>query len=398
MAVIKTYRKLIPVSTYDIAGVESWLSDMAGKGFFLYDLGAFLARFTKGDPKVVRYRLEPAGKDPGYPNLDLKFLYEENGWRFVSPYKELFHVFMTEDAAAPELHTDPLVQSATLKKMDHQLLFLSLAYLVLPALLILLSQLLIEGNRVYTLLLKSNIFQLILIPLYLIVTVYMLISTVRISKLRCRLRAGRPFEHYRKNSKRTLVLKIMELTGFCAFVLIILSSLANLDRSNASYQPLSEIPSGMPFLSLEDLDPEQFEDYSGCEFSSDHSPFVPEQYTVRHYIQIDPGHNRSVLQTYYYQTAFTGLAKPLFDEMIRVHFRRFDETAGTFATGGYDTLNTPLFDEAVYAYSQSPTNGIAYGDISQYIIAYRDKTVVVVRYEGDADLRDKLEAIAGAFF
>jgi hypothetical protein len=62
----KIYRKLIPVSTYDIAGMESWLSDMAEKGLFLCDFGNLFAKFTKGAPKSVRYRLEPVGGDNTY--------------------------------------------------------------------------------------------------------------------------------------------------------------------------------------------------------------------------------------------------------------------------------------------------------------------------------------------
>ncbi len=390
----KFYRRLIPVSQYDIAGMETWLSDMAQKGFFLYDLGAFIARFTKDTPKNVRYRLEPAGKAPDYPNLDLKYLYEENGWHYVSSYKKLFHVFMTENADAPELHTDPLVQSATLKKMSRQLTVLSIVYLALPAVL-LSSHLFIEGDRVYTLLLKSNIFQLVLMPLYLIMTIYVLISAVRITKLRRRLQAGQPLEHSKK--KRSKAMRILELVSASALVFMILSNLANLARpNNPDDQPLSEAPDVITILSLADIDP-LYENYTSGYFYREHSPLVPIQDVVRQSIQIDAGYSRSVLKTYYYKTAFTGLAKPLFDEMIRVHLRLFDDTAGAFKTGDYDPLDTPLFDAAVYAHGENLTKGAGYGSIVQYIIAYRDKTVIVVRYEGEEYLPDKLELIADTF-
>ncbi len=390
----KFYRRLIPVSQYDIAGMETWLEDMAEKGFFLYDLGAFIGRFTKGDPKAVRYRLEPTGGDKDFPEMALYDLYEERGWRYVTTYRKLFHVFMTEDAAAPELHTDPLVQSATLKKISRQLVIFSVAYLVFLAFL-LSSHLFIEGDRVYTLLLKSNIFQFVMIPLFLIMTIYVLISAVRITKLRRRLQAGQPLEHFKK--KRSIAMRILEITGYATLVVVILSNLANLVRpNNPDDQPLSEAPDVITILSLADIDP-LYENYTSGYFYREHSPLVPIQDVVRQSIQIDAGYSRSVLQTYYYETAFTGLAKPLFNEMIRVHLRLFDDTAGAFKTGDYDPLDTPLFDAAVYAHGENLTNGVGYGSIVQYIIAYRDKTVIVVRYEGDEYLPDKLEIIAGTF-
>ena len=390
----KFYRRLIPVSQYDIAGMETWLSDMAQKGFFLYDLGAFIARFTKDTPKNVRYRLEPAGRDKDFPEMALYDLYEERGWRYVTTYRKLFHVFMAEDAAAPELHTDPLVQSATLKKISRQLVIFSVAYLVLLAFL-LSSHLFIEGDRVYTLLLKSNIFQFVMIPLFLIMTVYVLISAVRITKLRRRLQAGQPLEHFKK--KRSIAMRIMEITGYTTLVVVLLSNLANLARpNNPDDQPLSEAPDVITILSLADIDP-LYENYTSGYFYREHSPLVPIQDVVRQSIQIDAGYSRSVLQTYYYETAFTGLAKPLFDEMIRVHLRLFDDTAGAFKTGDYDPLDTPLFDAAVYAHGENLTKGAGYGSIVQYIIAYRDKTVIIVRYEGEEYLPDKLELIADTF-
>ena len=55
---MKLIRKLMPVNVYDIAKTQSYLSDMASKGYFLKKLSTF-AYFEKGNPEETTYRLEP---------------------------------------------------------------------------------------------------------------------------------------------------------------------------------------------------------------------------------------------------------------------------------------------------------------------------------------------------
>ena len=56
--------RLSPCPSYDIAGMENWLSDMAEKGFFLKHDGFFagIATFEYKGPQKVKYRLETAQK------------------------------------------------------------------------------------------------------------------------------------------------------------------------------------------------------------------------------------------------------------------------------------------------------------------------------------------------
>ncbi len=67
MAYEKTYRKFIPVSDYDIVGMETWLSDMANKGFFLYDLGYFFAQFTNQNQRPSDTAWSPPGRTRAIP-------------------------------------------------------------------------------------------------------------------------------------------------------------------------------------------------------------------------------------------------------------------------------------------------------------------------------------------
>ncbi len=295
---------------------------------------------------------------------------------------------MTEDADAPEIHTDPLVQSKTLKKMSRQLIILPIIYFVfLVGFLFMLVRYFTTGDWVNNLLLRTNVFFLILVPLFMLGGIYLVVTAVRFTKLHRRLKAGYPLDHSKK--KRSKAIRILELVSASALVFMILSNLANLSRpNNYSYQPLSDAPGDMPALSLAEIDSRQSVYYSGAHFDSRHSPLVPEQYTVGVNIQTDEmDHIRTVLHTNFYKTAFPGLAKPVYKEMIQANFKRFNMTTSEREMQDYETLDTTLFDEAVYTQF----------DDKQYIIAYQDKTVIVVRYVGDVYLPDKLELIADAF-
>lgn len=54
----KFVKKLIPFESCDIPAIQSWLEDMAAQGLFYVDCGFFCARFEKGEPKKLRYRLD----------------------------------------------------------------------------------------------------------------------------------------------------------------------------------------------------------------------------------------------------------------------------------------------------------------------------------------------------
>ena len=56
--------RLPPCPPYDVEGMESWLSDMAAKGWRLEPDDFFfgLASFSRTEPGPVRYRLEASLK------------------------------------------------------------------------------------------------------------------------------------------------------------------------------------------------------------------------------------------------------------------------------------------------------------------------------------------------
>lgn len=103
--------KLTPVSMYDVRGLEQWLETMAAQGLFLKKYGPLVCRFTKGEAKTVRYRLEPyrITLSGGFPN-DMVELFQECGWEHVGTIHAEMLIFSAADPHAPEPHTDLDIQ------------------------------------------------------------------------------------------------------------------------------------------------------------------------------------------------------------------------------------------------------------------------------------------------
>ena len=100
-----TVKKPVPCSVYDIPGMQEWLDEMALQGLFLVEFSPYSDRavFRQGEPKPVRYRLDPIRKDK---TADRDEPYAEMGWEFVCQLSRHFYVYSCGDPEAPELYTD----------------------------------------------------------------------------------------------------------------------------------------------------------------------------------------------------------------------------------------------------------------------------------------------------
>ena len=102
----KTVKKAIPFSPYDLKGYEGYLEEMAAQGLIFERFASYgKAVFRVGEPKAMRYRLDPKGKlynDPGR-----KEAYRDADWTFEDSLGPWFYLFSCADPAVPDLHTDP---------------------------------------------------------------------------------------------------------------------------------------------------------------------------------------------------------------------------------------------------------------------------------------------------
>ena len=117
----KTVYKLRPSDYWRIGEHESWFADMAAQGLYLKKMGIHFAKFVKGEPQKMRYRIDVSMKKR-LPAEQIE-IYAESGWDYVTSYGH-FNVFSSPDELeAPELHTDPAEQSYTLRELDKKLRF-----------------------------------------------------------------------------------------------------------------------------------------------------------------------------------------------------------------------------------------------------------------------------------
>lgn len=103
-----TVKKLIPCSWYDIQGMQEWLDEMALQGLFFQGFSRRYDRavFELGDPKPVRYRLDPVNKGVRKDKAREE-PYAQMGWKFVTWVRGRFYIFSCDDPEAPELFSDP---------------------------------------------------------------------------------------------------------------------------------------------------------------------------------------------------------------------------------------------------------------------------------------------------
>lgn len=106
----------------DLDRNESWFSDMAEQGLFIDHFGRWSAYFRRETPRRTRYRMDVLSRELTEDELAL---YDSCGWHFAALNQErtywnpvYYYIFQTdENAGVPELHTDPMEQAQSLRKL-----------------------------------------------------------------------------------------------------------------------------------------------------------------------------------------------------------------------------------------------------------------------------------------
>lgn len=105
---MKTVIRPMPYEISQFHETEDWLTQKAAEGLHFQDCALGFARLRRGEPRTVRYRLEFA-RGFFQPDQEQQALYAAMGWEYVATIRHDYFVFRTEDASAPELHTDETV-------------------------------------------------------------------------------------------------------------------------------------------------------------------------------------------------------------------------------------------------------------------------------------------------
>lgn len=95
-------RKIVPVSLYDIPGMERWLEEQAKEGLFPIFLDAWATFVRTGTPEM-RFRIEAVGRKRSEPSSEQLQLYRQAGWEYALRIGNAYFLFYTADPNAPEL-------------------------------------------------------------------------------------------------------------------------------------------------------------------------------------------------------------------------------------------------------------------------------------------------------
>lgn len=97
---MKKIRKFLPLSIYDIPGIEHWLEEQANAGLFPVYLNSWATFEPIGIPGT-RFRLEPWGKEGTSPTEEQMELMHEAGWEYAFTIGQVYFLFYTTDPQAP---------------------------------------------------------------------------------------------------------------------------------------------------------------------------------------------------------------------------------------------------------------------------------------------------------
>ena len=258
----KTVYRLPPCPSYDVEGMESWLSDLSSEGLFLTNDGFFcgLGHFERRAPQRMRYRLEPAPKQIGTfsangyePDADAVALSEAFGWEYVADRGQFF-IYRTADPAARELNTDPQVQALALSaviRRERGSIISTLFWVLIYPLACIRGQLLLpmlDGGTWYVL------FSFAVLTWMLARS---LAQALHLRRLRLRLQQGE-IDHRRPWRPRVLRHRAASAATVLLCLLWVVLSLQQFGSrvTDEGYTALSDFPGQAPFATMADLAPE----------------------------------------------------------------------------------------------------------------------------------------------
>ena len=398
---MKRVYKLTPVREYDIAGVESWLEDMARRGLYLIKFRPLFCTFQRGEPAQVRYRLEPHHRrvlDDEPPQSMLE-LYKQFGWDCVGEVNRSMLIFTTRNPDAPELHTDPELQEAQWRKLYKSARSGFLANLLLALVLLAFMGYLLLGTGSPVLSLVEN--SLLLLALLELCVIAQLMASIPdlslLSAVVRRLKEGVPLEHRAVYPRR----RPWAVPAFLVSLMVLLVLIVGhyiLPFTGGGIQPLDAVQDFTP-LSLASLEGPGYQPDTSVFGGTDYANFSRQEHYLlcwRQWEVVETGKRGedgqwTRLEIQWYDLALPFLARPLAREQLEAAARLEDDIWWA----------APEDEERTWTVTQYPGQGLDYLAVAreadgrfQIAAAALDGRTAVVRYTGQGNLSDHLEEIS----
>ena len=379
--------RFYPMRFYRVTETEQWLSEMAEKGLLLKELGRMLCTFERGAPRSVRYRLEPWGKTG--PDEGFIEGCAEMGWDYAGSWRETFSVWRCSDPAAPEFHTDPAVQAAGFERLGRKLRG-SVMTSVLAGLMVIAAVVFHLLQPVKRLIDSSIVWALPLWMLGLWAAVGELRDWLAIRRLIRQLKSGT----LRAEQPKPRRLKGWSTAVFWAlFVLVTAFDLAMPFVQTASSHTMQAEAAGvLPMPRLREIETGQVLEAEGltvdgidyanavfCEWS----PLAPEQITLAEQGALDENA----------YDAWKDAGSPA--DGIPITYR------AEYTRLAFPSLAKRLLREEAEGLELQPVSGESEAlwgqqDDLQLLLLRQDKQVLIVRYRGREDLRERIKLFRAA--
>ena len=378
----KTIYKLKPGGSWRIGELESWLSYMSEKGWHLIGIGARFAKFTKGEPKKIKYRVEVSSKSELLSDDHIS-MYEEFGWScidnwFNDGFRRSYVFSSPEELNASELHTDAAEQSFTLKDLNRNLrdAILLIGLLVLLILWMLYSMF-FTNNTPYLNLVRHS---LLFIPLASILFSLgsLIYNFFALRKLKKHLSQGNFINHHANWRPALFLTKCKGI----AFIIIIGSLLLygyNLVHDEVSNNlPLAD--DAIPIVFLSEI--EDANSFSRNYKDSNHCYTNPSLFTSMNYYTIENGNitdntsknyvYKSSLNNTVYKVHFQSLVNKVVEDMVSSSHKKYKNTTN-------DDFDLLYINKAAEGFN---------------IIASRGRGIIQLQYTGAASLDNILNALS----
>lgn len=419
----KFVKKLIPFESCDIPAIQSWLEDMAEQGLFYVDCGFFCARFEKGEPKKLRYRLDFCDVSLGKIPEEKAELYECSSWRVVGELKNDLVVLTTDDPDAPEIFSEPEHLIKPLKRLAKK----HTAYWILFLIMFLLSR--VGSPFMYNMLGMDTfvggvldigtayyILLLLMAVLLLLEFVVHLRSCRHLKKLIKRIEQGDELptgERYKAKSKIGAVLIPLTIP-----IIILWFIHLAIPMGVTSYKGTNDL-SGLPFPTMQEINIDEYNYFADgvkkvqgglADISQRHDLLAP---TIIDFSQdcysfedfTDKGENSFEYNVRYYEMRFEKDAKEAVDHLLYdyEHFdaEEYHRNASALAKSisenfeeyeiSYDGY-TPTFDirdlsrDGVEIKLINEKYGYGEDDTRQHLIMRFGSKYINVSYSGSSDL------------
>ena len=378
----KLVRKLRPTDFWRIGEHESWFSDMAKEGLHFHSMGKYFARFKKGEPQEMEYRIEVTSTKA--ISDDQISMYEENGWDYISSF-DRFHVFASPKSRhAVEIHTDPAEQFFTLQTLNKKLIFNSIIVLLLSLLIIGMNVAVwFLDNTPVLQLVKGHVLQQTILSFFILYSVYLTIKgMLSILALRKQLKNGIPINHHapwKKNLRRSAILNIV-------FIMIAFGS-ASLPFKQLFEMDTITLPAEatdhkvVRLAELEQLPDLKRDEYfiDGVNWanrlSTNWSIVAPIQYEiVETFISNDSNENTLFISSEVYELRMTSLVEPLVHDLIKWN---------SYLTKTFTKKQNASLDY-LYIYGEG---------MYRNVVAAKGNVVTFVSYSGNEDTDVLIEKI-----